>query len=68
MSYQVIFQNNGRDIETVYWTGSLDETRKLARQIARKCQADTFRIFDFTSGMAVVCLERSPFECPESDC
>jgi hypothetical protein len=68
MSYQVVFQSDGRDIETVYWTGSLDETRRLARQIARKCQADAFRILGFTNGAAEVCLEQSSFGCPESDC
>ena len=68
MSYQVVFQSNGRDVETVYWTGSLDETRRLARQIARKCQADAFRILGLPNGAAEVCLERSPFEFPESDC
>jgi hypothetical protein len=29
-----VFERNRRDTETVYWTGSLDETRRLARQIA----------------------------------
>jgi hypothetical protein len=67
MTYQVVFESSGRDIETVYWTGSLEETRRLARQIARKGQADAFRILDFTNGVAEVCLEQSPFECPESD-
>jgi hypothetical protein len=68
MTYRVVFESSGRDIETVYWTGSLDETRRLARQIARKRRADAFRILDFTNGVAEICLEQSPFGRPESDC
>ena len=68
MSYQVVFESERREIETVYWTGSLDETRRLARQIARKCQAESFRILGLPNGAVEVCLERSPFEFPESDC
>jgi hypothetical protein len=32
MSYRVVFQKDGRDIETFYWSGSLEETQRLARQ------------------------------------
>ena len=49
ISYQVVFRRRGRDIETLYWRGSLAEVRELARDIAHKCGADDFRIFEFAS-------------------
>ena len=48
MSYKVSFQKNGREIETLYWNGSLEETRRLATQVAIECKADAFQIFDST--------------------
>ena len=42
--YQVVFYRNGLDIETLYWVGSFEETRALARKIACKGGAE-FRIF-----------------------
>jgi hypothetical protein len=60
MSYRVVFQKDGRDIGTLYWNGSLEETQCLARQIAVKCDADAFRIFDFSS--AQVGSEKHPFQ------
>lgn len=47
-SCEVVFQRGGHDIETLYWAGSSEETCELARNIAYKCGADTFRIVDFT--------------------
>ena len=48
MSYMVSFQKNGHEIETLYWNGSLEETRRLATQVAIECKADAFQIFDST--------------------
>jgi hypothetical protein len=50
MSYQISFHRQGRDLDTIYWAGSVDETRELAKQIASRCGADVFRIVEFTSG------------------
>jgi hypothetical protein len=47
VSYQVVFQREGHHIETIYWTGSLEETRELARRIAIQLAADDFRIIEF---------------------
>ena len=47
VSYQVVFQRECHHIETVYWTGSLEETRELARRIAIQLAADDFRIIEF---------------------
>ena len=47
-SCEVVFQRGGRDIETLYWAGSREEAFELARNIAYKGGADTFRIVDFT--------------------
>jgi hypothetical protein len=60
MSYRAVFQKDGRHIGTLYWNGSLEETQRLARQIAIKCGADAFRISDFTD--AEVGLEKRPSE------
>ena len=59
MGYQVVF--NDRDIETLYWTGSLDETLRLARNIAVECAADAFRIIEFPDSGAEVYSEEGPF-------
>ena len=47
VSYQVVFQRECHHIETVYWTGSLEETRELARRIAIQLAANDFRIIEF---------------------
>jgi hypothetical protein len=44
--YQVVFQREGHCIETIYWTGSLEETRELAKEIARRLAADDFQIIE----------------------
>jgi hypothetical protein len=60
MNCRIVIQKDGRDTGTLYWNGSLEETQRLARQIAINCEADAFRIFDF-SGVEVG-SERRPFE------
>jgi hypothetical protein len=65
MSYRIVFQNDARDIQTLYWNGSLDEISRLARQTALKCEADTYRIFDVTG--AEVGSEKRPFQDQASD-
>ena len=66
MSYRVIIEKDGRDIGTLCWNGSLDETHRLARQIAIKTNADGFRISDFTD--AEVESEKQPFKDQKGDC
>jgi hypothetical protein len=66
MSYRVVIEKDGRDIRTLYWNGSLEETQRLARQIGIKCEADVFRIFDFAD--VEVGSEKSPFQDQRSDC
>jgi hypothetical protein len=60
MNYQVVFQRQGHDIETLYWAGSLEETQELARQIASRGGADAFRIVEFPGNGAEGTLERAP--------
>jgi hypothetical protein len=60
MSYQIVFQKDGRDIQTVYWNGSLEEARSLATQIANECEADAFQISEFTD--AQVYSEKRPVQ------
>jgi hypothetical protein len=50
--YLAEFQREDHEIVTLYWMGSLDETRDLAKQIALNCGADIFRIMEFTLGAA----------------
>jgi hypothetical protein len=59
MSYRVVIEKDGQDIQTLYWGGSLEETRRIARKIARKSGADGLRIFEL--GGAEVCFEQRPF-------
>jgi hypothetical protein len=60
-SYQVVFQREGHDIETLYWTGSLHEVRELSREIAFKCGADIFQITKLTGRKKDGWSERAPF-------
>jgi hypothetical protein len=57
--YRVAIEKDGHNIQTLYWAASLEETRRLARKIARKYAADGLRIFEL--GGAEVCFEQRPF-------
>jgi hypothetical protein len=59
VSYRVAIQKDGQDLQTLYWGGSLEETRRIARRIACMRAADCLRIFEL--GGAVVCFEQPPF-------
>jgi hypothetical protein len=59
MSYQVVIEKGGQNIQTLYWGGSLEETRRIARKIACKYAADALRIFEL-SGLEI-CFEQRPF-------
>ena len=59
MTYRVVIEKDGRNIKRLYWAGSLEETRRLARKIACKYAADGLRIFEL--GGAEVCFEQGPF-------
>jgi hypothetical protein len=65
MSYRVVIQKDGHNIQTLYWAGSLEETRTLARKIASKYAADDLRIFEL--GGAEVCFEQHPFRGGSED-
>ena len=62
MEYMVVLHRNGREIETLYWSGSLGETVRLARVVAAECNADFFRLVEFADGACEVFLERAPFQ------
>jgi hypothetical protein len=47
LTYQIVFQRGGRYLGTIYWTGSLEETRVLAKRIALLLAADDFRMIEF---------------------
>jgi hypothetical protein len=63
MNYQIVFQGEERNIETIGWNGPLTETRNLARKLAVLLDSDLFRITDLTSGKDV-CFEQRPFVDP----
>jgi len=52
MSYEVVFEREGHDIETLYWAGPLEETRELARGIAFRGGGDAVRIAALTGSDA----------------
>ncbi|MBV9288445.1 MAG: hypothetical protein JO288_11605 [Hyphomicrobiales bacterium] len=53
ISYKITFRRKGRDLEALYWAGSLAETEDLAEKIALECGADDFRIVEFASDAEV---------------
>ena len=59
MRYRVVIERDGQNIQTLYWGGSLEETRSIARKIACKYAADALRIFEL--GGAEICFEQRPF-------
>ena len=59
MVYEAVLLRNGEEIQTLYWNGSLQETVNLARAIALKCEADRFRIIEFTDSGAEVHSEEA---------
>jgi hypothetical protein len=65
MNYRVVIQKDGNNIQTLYWTGPLEETRRLARKVACEYDADALRIFELKG--AEVCSEERPFGCSSED-
>ena len=59
MSYRVVIEKDGQNIQTLYWGGSLEETRRVARKLACKYAADGLRIFELAG--AELCFEQRPF-------
>ena len=47
-SCEVVFQRDGYDVERLYWSGSMQEVRELAEEIALRGGADTYRIVEFS--------------------
>ena len=62
-SFEVVFQREGYDVETLYWFGSRAEVRQLAKAIAFRGGADTYRIVE-SFGIGV-CNDH--FDAPASD-
>jgi hypothetical protein len=65
MRYRVVIEKDGRNIQRLYWAGTLEETRRLARKMACKHAADSLRIFELSG--AEVCFEQRPFEGTSED-
>ena len=47
--WEVIFQREGFDVETIYWAGPMAEAQELGREIVFRGCADAFRIVEFIS-------------------
>ena len=60
--FQVAFQRDGCDFETLYWAGTSEETQDLARKIVLSLGADAFRIFDITGGGPDSCSDERPLK------
>lgn len=61
MIYKIVVQRNEREIDELYWNGSLEETINLAREIGIKCDADGFRVIELAGCGAEVRSEEAPF-------
>jgi hypothetical protein len=61
MVYKIVVQRSDGEIDTLYWSGSLEETINLAREIGIKCEADRFRVIELAGGGAEAHSEGSPF-------
>jgi hypothetical protein len=59
MIYEVVLLRVGEEIQSIYWTGSLQETVNLARTIAFSCEADRFRIIELADSGTEVRLEEA---------
>ena len=59
MVYEAVLVRNGEEIQTLYWSGSFQETVNLARTVALKCEADRFRIIELADSGAEVRLEEA---------
>jgi hypothetical protein len=68
MSYKIVVQRNDREIDTLYWEGSLEETINLAREIGIKREADRFRVIELADCCAEVCSEEAPFLLKQQCC
>ena len=62
--YKIILHSNGREDESLYWSGSREEVITFARIAALKCGADMFRIVDYSGSGAEVFSETAPFRQP----
>ena len=60
MLYKVAFQRADREIETLYWDGSLEETISLARSVAFGGGFKEFRIIESGGSGAEVFSEQLP--------
>jgi hypothetical protein len=61
MVYKIVVERNDGEIDTLYWSGSLEETINLARVIGIKCEAHRFHVIEFTGPGAEVHSEEAPF-------
>ena len=59
MAYEAVLLRDSEEVQTLYWNGSLQETENLVRMIAIKCEADRFRIVEFTDSTAEVGSEEA---------
>ncbi len=46
--YEVVFQREGYDVESLYWAGSMEEVREVAQEMAFRGGADAYRIVEFS--------------------
>jgi hypothetical protein len=61
MVYKIVVERNYSEIDTLYWSGSLEETINLARKIGVKCEADRFRVIELAGSGTEVRSKDAPF-------
>ena len=59
--YKIILHRDGCEAETIYWSGSREETISLARKVALKCHIDLLRVIDFSCSGGEIYSESAPF-------
>jgi hypothetical protein len=64
MGYKIVLEREGRETETLYWSGSLEETVRLAKKVASERGAAKYRIIEIAGIGQEVFSESAPFDCP----
>jgi hypothetical protein len=68
VAYKIVVQRNDREIDTLYWSGSLEETINLAREIGINCEADGFRVIELAGCGGGPYSEEAPFRREQQCC
>ena len=68
MVYKIVVERPDGEIDTLYWSGSLEEAINLAREIGTTCDADRFRVIELAGCGLEVRVEEAPFPSKRQSC